>query len=312
MSSRTVAILFAAAAIGVAGGTVLGRAPGDGREAPRSTSAASPTQRASSATPSPEPWLRASALRRSVAGVASRTGVKVGVVVRPLGAGDPVALGTLRTGAAWSTIKVPLALAHYQRLPDTSDALVSAALRRSDNAAAQRLFDDLAVADGGLAGASADIQQVLRQSGDLQTTVNTRQPAGGFSTYGQTTWSLALGTRFFSSLARGCLQPTAGTARILSLMGQVAAVQRWGIGRAHFAGASTVRFKGGWGPGTDGRYLVRQFGVVQAPGGRGVVLALAATAKDGSFAGGIAALDALAAAAARTTRLSASPRSSPC
>jgi hypothetical protein len=317
MSSRTVAILLAAAAAGVAGGAVIGLAPGGGEEqaavqpaASTSTSTTGPRTTTTTAT-ARAPWLRATQLGRATARVAAQTRSEVGVVVRPLGTGAPVGLGTLRTGAAWSTIKVPLVLAHLQQVAGSgADDLIAAALQRSDNAAAQQLFDQIADADGGLTGASADIDEVLRQGGDDETQVNTKQPPGGFSTYGQTQWSLALGTRFFQALGRGCLRPRDGSRRVLGLMSQVVADQRWGVGRARFGGASAVRLKGGWGPGADGRYLVRQFAIVEAPGRRGIVVALAA--RTGTFQEGVGVVDRLAAAVARATRLSATPASPGC
>jgi hypothetical protein len=43
-----------------------------------------------------------------------------------------------------------------------------------------------------------------------------------------------------------------------------------------------ARWKGGWGPGTDGRYLARQMGTLSVEGGEAIV-ALAALPDDGSF-----------------------------
>jgi len=77
---------------------------------------------------------------------------------------------------------------------------------------------------------------------------------------------------------------------VLKLMNDVTASQQWGIGALN----TKVAFKGGWGPGTDGAYLVRQMAVVRLADGSRVGMALAARAPDGSFDSGIAALNALA------------------
>jgi hypothetical protein len=46
------------------------------------------------------------------------------------------------------------------------------------------------------------------------------------------------------------------------LMGQATADQRWGLGTLPGA-----RYKGGWGPSPDGRYLVRQIDIIDTPSG---------------------------------------------
>jgi hypothetical protein len=76
---------------------------------------------------------------------------------------------------------------------------------------------------------------------------------------------------------------------VFRLMRQVVAEQRWGLGSA----GTTAAFKGGWGPGADGRYLVRQMGVVQV-GGRPLAVSLLTEAADGSFATGAASATAIA------------------
>jgi hypothetical protein len=82
----------------------------------------------------------------------------------------------------------------------------------------------------------------------------------------------------------------ANTSQVLDLMGQITSSQRWGMGTL----ANTVAFKGGWGPDTDGAYLVRQMAVVHLGDGTRIGLALAARPADGSFATGVSDLNALA------------------
>jgi hypothetical protein len=69
----------------------------------------------------------------------------------------------------------------------------------------------------------------------------------------------------------------------------VTSSQRWGLGRI-----ARARFKGGWGPDTHGRYLVRQFGLVPR-GSQVIAVAVAVEPANGSFATGTAELDQVAA-----------------
>ncbi|HNC15687.1 MAG TPA: hypothetical protein PLV77_07295, partial [Solirubrobacterales bacterium] len=63
----------------------------------------------------------------------------------------------------------------------------------------------------------------------------------------------------------------------------------FGLGAAGFP----ARWKGGWGPGTDGKYLVRQMGVMVVNGKQGVV-SMAAIPDDGTFESGASMLSAIA------------------
>jgi hypothetical protein len=62
-------------------------------------------------------------------------------------------------------------------------------------------------------------------------------------------------------------------------MDQIVPEQRWGLGSL---GAST-QFKGGWGPGLDGGYLVRQMGILRLSNGRLLAVSMMTTAPNGSF-----------------------------
>jgi hypothetical protein len=270
---------------------------------------------ARSASSPAEAWIDAAALRRRVADTASRDRSAVGVAVRPLGGGPLVLAGDVTTGAAWSTIKVPIVLARY-RLAEArheSQALIAPlaarALTESDNAAAAELFGEIETAQGGLAAASTYVGEELRDAGDNATSINTLQPDfGPFSTYGQTEWSLGAGTLFYRQLARGCVPPGGAVAQVLSLMAQVVPSQRWGIGAGTWPGSGRLRFKGGWGPDRSGRYLVRQFGIVEsADGRRGFVVGLIAAPADGTFETGVKVIDDLAAAVAASTETTSAP-----
>jgi len=219
----------------------------------------------------------------------------VGVTVGTLGALDPEQLGTLSTGKAWSTIKLPIAVKVLEDaggpsgLGDGERQSITQALTASDNTAAARLFDGLEASHGGLDGAAQAVGSVLREAGDDRTVIST-QGRNGFSPYGQTDWSLAEQQRFMSQLAGGCILKKDSADYILELMGRVVDTQRWGLGSAGIP----ARYKGGWGPGDGGGYLVRQVGLLE-PGGRGaVVVALAAEPPSGDFAAGTQMLNELA------------------
>jgi beta-lactamase class A len=212
------------------------------------------------------------ALARSLPG-------EVGVAVGPAGKGGASKAGGLQSGSAWSTIKVPIALALLKKVggPDRLDSGQRSAMERaltaSDNAAAEQLFGDI----GGSSEATAKVQEVLRQAGDDSTQVST-QGRDGFSPYGQTEWPLAAQERFMAAVAGGCIADAASRGYVLGLMAKVTS-DRWGLGEA----GMPARWKGGWGPGTDGKYLARQMGVIDA-NGRQLVVTIAARASDGQFA----------------------------
>lgn len=221
----------------------------------------------------------------SFAALAAELNGEVGAVIGPPGSSPAASFGGLQSGSAWSTSKVPIAL---RVLADTGGpgGLSSAqaeqmrsALTLSDNEAAAALFGDLESHHGGLGGASAAVEEVLREGGDGSTRIST-QGRGEFSTYGQTEWSLANQQRFMSSLAAGCVVGPESSDYVLDLMGEVSS-DTWGLGSAGLP----ARWKGGWGPGVDGGYLVRQMGILYV-GNREVVVTLAALPADGQFATG--------------------------
>ncbi len=206
----------------------------------------------------------------------------VGVRIVVVGRADPLTLGSWRSGPAWSTIKVPLALAALQGGDEARRRRqVSRAITASDNAAADALWAAL----GGGTRAARAVDQRLAAEGDTRTRTQWRQVHPTFSPYGQTQWSLEDQVTFTAGLACD------GSERALLVKGELGAVtasQRWGLGR--IAGA---RFKGGWGPDHRGRYLVRQVGLV--PRGTDVVaVAVAVVPQHGSFGQGTAVVDAIA------------------
>lgn len=198
--------------------------------------------------------------------------------------GSVVTAGDLETTVAWSTSKVPVAVAALRAVEDgtsLSDAAtvqgnVTSAITASDNGAAQALWDSL----GDPATAGAKVEDVLREGGDASTTVQTQVVRDGFTSFGQTLWSTADQVQFAGGLS--CL---AGAQPVLTAMGQISAGQDYGLGRIPEA-----RYKGGWGPDTSGSYQVRQFGLVPGADGTLVPVAVAVTSPDGSYESGSAAL----------------------
>lgn len=211
----------------------------------------------------------------------TRLHAKTGLVVRPVGAPSaaPVTLGDWTSGPAWSTIKVPLVMAamRRQQLSRPTPAM-TAAITESDNAAAESIWAGL----GDPATAAATVGAVLHETGD-PTVVESRKLRPEYTAFGQTDWSLANQAVFLSSAA--C---DARNQPVLNLMGEVQTGQKWGLG-----GLPGTKIKGGWGPSTSGRYLVRQIGMLPTPHGLTVV-AMAVEPDSGSFADGTDALDQIA------------------
>ncbi len=213
-------------------------------------------------------------------------GGRSGVAVSPLGIGHEVqAAGRMRTAVAWSTSKIPVAMAvlaagdEVARRPDLRQAITA-----SDNAAAERLWSSLG--SGGEAASAATAQ--LRRAGDGRTVVQSRRLRPGFTSFGQTGWRLSDQARFAAGMS--CLREG---RYVLDLMKDVVAAQRWGLGSA----SAEAQLKGGWGPGSRpgaaGGYVDRQMGIVRVRGSRYAV-AIATAPADGSHGTGIAHLTQIA------------------
>ncbi len=225
----------------------------------------------------------------------SRLPGESGLAVGAPGAAGPVLTGgSFTTGDAWSTIKVPIAervLADAGGPGGLSSAQsdqITAAITLSDNDAAAALFDGLEADHGGLGGASEAVGEMLRRAGDTETVVST-VGRGEFTTYGQTDWSLDEQERYMGALAGGCISDAASRSYLLGEMASVGGSDTFGLAAAGFP----AKWKGGWGPGTDGRYLVRQMGVMDVEG-KEVVVAMAAIPDDGTFESGQAMLSDIA------------------
>ena len=182
----------------------------------------------------------------------------------PLEGGALEERGELRGGRAWSTMKVPVVVAAIAAGRADWTA-IEAAITRSDNDAAGLLWETL---DDG----AAEVEAVLREAGDQETTLERDPDPRGHSSFGRTVWFAARRNHVLRPLARGELLPDADTERMLDAMGRIVPEQRWGLGQI-----PSIRFKGGWGPSEEpeGGYEVIQVGIAGP-----TVIAIAARAED--------------------------------
>ena len=186
-------------------------------------------------------------------------------------------VGGLTSGAAWSTIKVPLAIA---ALGDGLETLAVRAITESDNDSASALWESLGPPDV----AAAAVERVLVAAGDTETRVQTEVVQPPYTPFGQTEWTLAAQQRFAAGLSG-----VPGAEPVLELMRRVVPEQRWGLATIDPGAA----IKGGWGPDPPGRALVRQFGIFTAKGTR-VAAAIANEPEDGAYETGAANLSRIA------------------
>jgi hypothetical protein len=228
------------------------------------------------------PPATTSAQANSFASLEQELGGQIGAAIGPPGSAPPQSFGSLESGSAWSTSKVPISLRLLQDvggpsgLSTAQEEEMRRSLTLSDNEAAAALFADLERTHGGIGGASEAVGEVLREADDVTTQIAT-QGRDGFSSYGQTEWSLINQQEFMSHLAAGCIGSPASRQYVLDLMGEVSS-DTWGLGSAGLQ----ARWKGGWGPGVDGAYLARQMGILYV-GNREAVVTLAAIPSDGQF-----------------------------
>jgi hypothetical protein len=134
---------------------------------------------------------------------------------------------------------------------------------------------------GNPADAARKVQLIVGECGDAVTVVESRRLRRGFTAFGQTQWTLQRQARFAAQLS---LIPEATT--VIDLMRHLVISQRWGLA------AKGIAAKAGWGPGVNGEYLVRQFGIVPTQSGQWGV-ALAAETHDGKFETGVEVVNAL-------------------
>jgi hypothetical protein len=201
---------------------------------------------------------------------------KVGLAVTPCApagsrAAETVTLGTWTKGHAWSTAKVPVAIASLKaRYTPANKALTKKSIRYSDNEATSRQRASL----GSWKQAVATLRsKVLKPNGVNRAIKSTSSPPNGF---GMWVWSLEDQAVFGAGIAakRG-----KQTTYVLAQMRHVTASQRWGLGKI-----SGAAFKGGWGVEGNGRSLSRQFGVIRRSGGACWAVAIASDNAKGLYA----------------------------
>jgi hypothetical protein len=190
-------------------------------------------------------------------------------------------LGRPPAETAWSTIKVPLAVAALRRPAQDTERHVDEAITRSDNAAALALWTSL----GRPEQAAAAVDEVLRAYGSPETRTQSADLQPPYSPFGQTTWPLSGQARFAAALS--CAPGWTPAGRVHSLMAGVVPDQRWGIGRLDDA-----HLKGGWGPDPGGAYVLRQLGTATVEG-QTYALALSARTPGGTYAEAAAGSSAL-------------------
>ena len=197
----------------------------------------------------------------------------IGIAIADVDGTIRLSLGTWSTGVAWSTIKVPLAIAAL-RAGVGSRELVDRTITQSDNAAAEDLWS-------GLGEPIEAAQQVQAVIDDPTTVVESRRLRPEYTAFGQTQWSLVRQAQFAARLP---LIPDA--SGVVDLMHNLCLDHRWGLAAKGFAA------KGGWGPGISDGYLVRQFAIVPIEAGH-IGVAVAADSRDGEFETGVDVLNDL-------------------
>ncbi|MFT4201385.1 hypothetical protein [Gordonia sp. (in: high G+C Gram-positive bacteria)] len=203
---------------------------------------------------------------------------KVAVAITPVGVpAAPIVIGDAAPQVAWSTIKVPLAIAAERKKGAMMPQTV-AAISASDNDAAQALWNSLGTNEE----AAAAVTRVLREAGDTKSVVPSTQKRPPYTIFGQTSWSAASAARFTAGMA--CLPDS---ARVRQLMGRVDANQQWGATTMK----TPVEVKGGWGPGVSGGYVVRQNALITHRDGSQTAVAMVTFGPGTTMESGTAALN---------------------
>ena len=200
-------------------------------------------------------------LQEAVTRVLSTYGGRAGVAISDGSAEDTA--GNADGFASWSTIKVPIAIAALNAHPDVAPQ-ASAAIQSSSNDAAMELWNVVT---------PEEVETVLA-AGQTPVHVQCSTIRPGFSSFGQTQWTVVEQARFAANLR--CIE---GAAPVVELMGAIVPDQAYGLGTL-----PSARFKGGWGPSADtGAYEVRQFGLVADTAGRDIAVAIAVQSDNGSY-----------------------------
>ncbi len=182
---------------------------------------------------------------------------------------------------AWSTIKVPVAIAAAQQGVGSED-LIRVAISESGNAEAAQLWVELG---GGEEAATVVDDLLWRNNGVADTRRTVDQYPEGPTPIGLVPWTLNGQAGFASRLA--CIPEV---ATVWEAMGDIVPWQRDGLGRIE-----GMHFKGGWSQEEDGpySYTYRQFGALPTKDGL-LGVAIIAHPEDGTHDAAAAMLDDLA------------------
>ncbi|MGO3043720.1 hypothetical protein [Corynebacterium casei] len=184
----------------------------------------------------------AAAMEQIVSDVEDKYGATVSLAV--VGDTDEHLAGDEGTEPAWSTIKVPIAIAALRDGADES--LVDAAIKESDNDAAYALWQQVEWTEG------SAIESIEKLLNDFESDVEMDQA------FGMSTWKVKAQARFASRL--GCVPES---EYVYDAMQDIVEWQKWGL-----SGLGDVHSKGGWGlDDSDGEYTSRQMGVMPVDGG---------------------------------------------
>ncbi len=174
--------------------------------------------------------------------------------------------GVVRVGEknglpAWSTIKVPIALAIAQQgKGDEMAGAISASLHDSDNDTAAQLWSALS---GSQFERAQIVDDLFVSVGDKTTKID------GQGYFGLTLWDVADQVTFLKQMP--CVS---GADQIIGDMSNIREDLRWGIGQL-----PNPVFKGGWGL-DNGVYTSRQLGWFTTEDGDRVLLAIALSCPD--------------------------------
>lgn len=224
---------------------------------------------------------RRQALERIARKVEKKHGGKIGIAVN--GGSGMVSTGAEFKPLAWSTIKVPIALA-AERTGKQDQYILDKTLKESDNATSWTLWVAVRNSVGGTEAAT-------RKAVSKVTTKSQGNPIwpqvapGSITPYGYAKWGIEEQARFMTSVP---CQPKG--KRVYKAMGDVAPWQKYGLGTVR-----GMHFKGGWGQHEDGTYTQRQMGVMKyGDGYLGIAVYSYYGGKGDRYSGGEAALNDVA------------------
>jgi hypothetical protein len=152
---------------------------------------------------------------------------QLGIAIVPVGGDEVISLGSLKSGRAWSTMKVPVSLAAQRERGPAVAAMEDKAITFSDNDAATSVFARVG---------PERLDAIAHRAGmrDFRSSTS----------WGASEISAADMAAAFADLDR--MLPQRYRRFGLGLLGSIVPEQRWGIARIASERGWSVRFKGGW------------------------------------------------------------------